>query len=135
MLIFVNTTKNFWGAMNKYRFLTVFLALSGVTLSAFAQSQITAVMGARPTLKAFSDAEGISELPALSVKAIVFPLRVLEVSDQGFVRVKIDDQQVWLDRRQLKMPPDTLEANCLTVNQANANLVAGGMRGANSGCK
>jgi len=121
--------------MNKYRFLTVFLALSGVTLSAFAQSQITAVMGARPTLKAFSDAEGISELPALSVKAIVFPLRVLEVSDQGFVRVKIDDQQVWLDRRQLKMPPDTLEANCLTVNQANANLVAGGMRGANSGCK
>lgn len=103
--------------------------------NASAQGQISAAMGSRTSIKAFSDAEGTQELTPVIVKDITFPMTVYEVSDQGFVRVKINGQQVWLDRKQVKMAPETLEASCLTVNQANAKLVSGGIRGANSGCK
>lgn len=100
-----------------------------------AQGLVTAAMGTRATLKSYVDADGKIESATVNVKGIGFPLKVLEVSETGFVRVTLGDKDVWLDRKQIRIPPDSLEANCLTVNRINANLVSGGTRGANNGCK
>ena len=110
-------------------------ALLVATMRALAQGQVTAAMGSRTVLKAYPDAEGKTESATLNVKDIAFPLQVFEVSDAGFVRVKINGADVWLDRKHVRMPPDTLEVSCATVDIANAKLVSGGIRGANAGCK
>lgn len=100
-----------------------------------AQGVVTAAMGTRVALKAFTDADGKSETTPLSVKDITFPLKIFEISDSGFVRVKVLDKDVWLDRTQIRIPPESLQVNCLTVDKSSANLVTAGIRGANSGCK
>ena len=118
---------------NSKYFLVSTLLLSA--LGAHAQGMVTAAMGARTVLKAYPDAEGRSEPATLNVKDISFPLRVFEISEAGFVRVKVGDADVWLDRKQVRMPPISLEVSCSTVDTANAKLVSGGSRGANTGCK
>ncbi|MBT3067308.1 hypothetical protein [Rhodoferax sp. U11-2br] len=111
------------------------LLLCVLAANVSAIERIEAAMGSRTSIKAFSDAEGKQELVPVSIKDVLVSPEVYEISDQGFVRVKVNGQQVWLDRKQLKIKPETLEASCLTVNQANAKLVSGGIRGANEGCK
>jgi len=110
-------------------------ALLAAAFGAGAQGQVTAAMGARTVLKAYPDAEGKSEPVTLNVKDIAFPLQVFEISEAGFVRVKVEGADVWLDRKHVRMPPATLEVSCATVDTANAKLVSGGIRGANAGCK
>lgn len=104
-------------------------------LGAHAQGFVTAPMGSRTALKAYPDADGKSEPATLHVKDITFPLQVFEISDAGFVRVKVGGADVWLDRKQVRMPPVSLEVTCATVDASNAKLVSGGIRGANAGCK
>lgn len=115
--------------------LTLIACLFGIVLSASAQGFVTSAMGTRTVLKGYPDADGKGESAPLSVKDISFPLKVFEVSEAGFVRVKIADTDVWLDRKQIRIPPESMVATCLTVDRANAALVSGGIRGANSGCK
>ena len=91
-------------------------ALLVATMGALAQGQVTAAMGSRTVLKAYPDAEGKTEPATLNVKDIAFPLQVFEVSDAGFVRVKINGADVWLDRKHVRMPPATLEVSCATVD-------------------
>lgn len=99
------------------------------------QGLVTAAMGTRTALKAYSDADGKGQPSMLNVKDITFPLKIFEISEAGFVRVKVDNADVWLDRKQVRVPPESLAVSCLTVDQASANLVTAGIRGANSGCK
>lgn len=108
----------------------IFLAAFG----AQAQGMVTAPMGTRSELKAYADADGKSAPATLYVKDITFPLKIFETSEEGLVRVKVAEKDVWLDRKQIRIPPELL-ANCLTVDHKNANQVSGGIRGANSGCK
>ena len=96
---------------------------------------VTAAMGARTVVKAYPDAVGSNEPTILNVKDILFPLQVFEISEAGFVRVKIGGADYWLDRKQVRIPPSSLEVSCSTVDTANAKLVSGGIRGANTGCK
>jgi hypothetical protein len=110
-------------------------ALLLAALGAQAQGTVTAAMGTRTVLKAFVDADGKTESTPLNVKDINFPLQVFEISEAGFLRVKVGGADVWLDRKQVRMPPESLEVSCTTVNVANAKLVSGGIRGANTGCK
>lgn len=109
--------------------------LMAAAISAQGQGMVTSAMGTRVVLKAYADADGKSELALLNVKDITFPLKIFEISETGFIHVKVSSQDVWLDRKQVRIPPETLVASCLTVDQANANLVTAGIRGANSGCK
>ncbi|NMM06829.1 hypothetical protein [Polaromonas sp.] len=104
-------------------------------ISVQAQGMVTAAMGTRAVLKAYTDADGKSETASLNVKDISFPLKIFEISEQGFVHVKVASQDVWLDRKQIRIPPESLEVSCLTVDRTNANLVTAGIRGANAGCK
>jgi hypothetical protein len=99
-----------------------------------AQDIVIAAMGTRTVLKAYADADGKSELPPLSVKDISFPLKIYETAASGFVHVKVAGQDVWLDRKQVRIPPESLTVSCITKDQANTKLVAAGVRGANSGC-
>ena len=108
-------------------FLTIF--------GAQAQGMVTSAMGTRSELKAYLDADGKSAPATLYVKDITFPLKVFETSEAGLVRVKVAEKDVWLDRKQVRIPPEALIANCRTVDQRNADQVSGGIRGANSGCK
>lgn len=112
-----------------------FVLLMAAAFGVHAQGVVTAAMGTRVALKAFTDADGKSETAPLSVKDITFPLKIFEVSDSGFVRVKVANKDVWLDRTQIRIPPESLHVNCLTVDKSSANLVTAGIRGANSGCK
>ena len=100
-----------------------------------AQGMVTSAMGTRSELKAYSDADGKSAPVTLYVKDITFPLKVFETSEAGLVRVKFAENDVWLDRKQVRIPPEIKEANCTNVNQKNIAMVSGGIRGANSGCK
>ncbi len=109
--------------------------LMTVAFGAYAQGMVTSAIGTRVVLKAYQDAEGKSEIAPLNVKDIAFPLKIFEISDAGLVHVKVASQDVWLDRKQIRIPPESLEVSCLTVDRTNANLVAAGIRGANSGCK
>jgi hypothetical protein len=109
--------------------------LMAAAFGAQAQGMVTAAMGTRTVLKAYMDADGKSETTPLKVKDISFPLKIFEVSDTGFVHVKVASQDVWLDRTQIRIPPESLEVSCLTVDRSSANLVTAGIRGANSGCK
>ncbi|MDD2880107.1 MAG: hypothetical protein PHQ58_06695 [Rhodoferax sp.] len=104
-------------------------------VSAQAQGMVTAAMGTRTVLKAYTDAEGKSETTALAVKDITFPLKVFEISEAGFVHVKVQSKDVWLDRGQIRIPPESLTVTCTTVDQSSANLTTAGIRGANSACK
>lgn len=113
----------------------LFGLLMVVTVSAQAQGVVTAAMGARVVLKAYTDADGKNETTSLNVKDITFPLKIFEISETGFVHVKVASQDVWLDRKQVRIPPDSLDVSCLTVDKSSANLVSAGIRGANSGCK
>jgi hypothetical protein len=133
MLVFCLGNKT-GGCVNKYRFLAFLLSCLCAS-NVLAQGRISGALGFRTSIKVFSDAEGKQELVPVLVKDVTDSPTVYEISDQGFVRVKVNGQQVWLDRKQVKISLDALEASCLTVNQANANLVSGGIRGANSGCK
>ena len=108
----------------------MFLAVFG----AQAQGMVTAPMGTRSELKAYADADGKSAPATLYVKDITFPLKVFETSEAGLVRVKVAEKDVWLDRKQIRIPPE-LVVSCMNVDQKNAALVSGGIRGANSGCK
>lgn len=103
--------------------------------SAQAQGVVTSAMGTRSELKAYLDAEGKSSTDNLYVKDITFPLKVLETSEAGLVRVRMQGKDVWLDRKQIRIPPESLIVTCATVDQSKASLVASGIRGANSGCK
>jgi hypothetical protein len=109
--------------------------LMAAAFGAQAQGMVTAAMGTRTVLKAYMDADGKSETTPLKVKDITFPLKIFEISDTGFVHVKVASQDVWLDRTQIRIPPESLEVSCLTVDRSSANLVTAGIRGANSGCK
>lgn len=109
--------------------------LASLIFGAQAQGMVTAALGTRAVLKAYPDADGQSDPTPLSVKDLSFPLKVLEISEMGFVRVKVAGKDVWLDRKQIRIPPDSIEVSCLTVDRANAGLVSAGIRGANSGCK
>ena len=113
----------------------VFGVLMVAAVSAHAQGLVTAAMGTRAVLKAYADADGKSEPGTLNVKDISFPLKIFEISETGFVHVKIASQDVWLDRKQIRIPPESLAVSCLTVDASSANLVTAGIRGANSGCK
>lgn len=106
-----------------------------IAFGAQAQGMVTSAMGTRSELKAYPDADGKSAPATLFVKDIPFPLKVFEISEAGLVRVKIAEKDIWLDRKQIRIPPETLTVNCTTVDQKNATLVSGGIRGANSGCK
>ena len=112
-----------------------FGVLMTAVIGAQGQSMVTAAMGTRAVLKAYADADGKSEPSLLNVRDITFPLRIFEISGTGFVHVKVANQDVWLDRKQVRIPPESLTVSCLTVDKAKANLVTGGIRGANSGCK
>lgn len=109
--------------------------LMAAAINAQAQGMVTAAMGTRTAIKAYLDAEGKIEAMPLAVKDITFPLKIFEVSESGFIHVKVASQDVWLDRKQIRIPPESLEVSCLTVDRTNANLVSAGIRGANSGCK
>jgi hypothetical protein len=95
---------------------------------------VTAAMGTRSELKAYADADGKSAPATLYVKDITFPLKVFETSEAGLVRVKVAEKDVWLDRKQIRIPPE-LVVNCTNVDWKNAPIVSGGIRGANAGCK
>lgn len=110
------------------------IGLLATAISA-AALQVTGPIGTRTTLKVYEDADGKSELASVSVKDITFPITAFEISDRGFVRVKLDGKQVWLDKGQLRIPPESMEATCITANRADAGVTPGGLRGANSGCK
>ena len=114
------------------------LAYGCLILSFFgaqAQGVVTAAMGIRTEIKAYSDADGKSSPETVQVKDITFPLKVFETSEAGLVRVKITDKYVWLDRKQIRIPPESITVSCTNVDRANASLVSAGIRGANSGCK
>ncbi len=111
------------------------LLASMLAFSVSAQDFVTSALGKRTTLSVYSTADGSGERQQIELKDIVFPIKVFETSDAGYLRVKLAGKDVWLDRKQVKVPPERLESTCLTVNRANANLVAGGIRGANEGCK
>lgn len=109
--------------------------LMAAAIGAQAQGMVTAAMGTRNVLKTYMDADGKSETTPLTVKDITFPLKVFEISEAGFVHVKVQSKDIWLDRKQIRIPPESLEVSCLTVDQSSANLTTAGIRGANSGCK
>ncbi len=109
--------------------------LMAAAIGAQGQGMVTSAMGTRAVLNAYADADGKSEPSLLNVRDITFPLKIFEISETGFVHVKVANQDVWLDRKQVRIPPESLAVSCLTVDQANANLVTAGIRGANSGCK
>lgn len=112
---------------------TVFFLMTAI--AAHAQGQVTSAMGKRKVLTAYADAGGTKEITQLNVADIAFPLNIFEVSDAGYVHVKISGQTIWLDRKQIRIPPESLEVSCLTVDRTNLNLQAGATRGANAGCK
>lgn len=120
--------------MPNLKYITLGL-LMAAAVSVQAQGMVTAAMGTRTALKAYTDAEGKSETTPLAVKDIVFPLKIFEISESGFVHVKVASRDVWLDRKHIRIPPESLAVSCLTVDQSSANLVTAGIRGANSGCK
>ena len=105
-----------------------------LAFGAHAQGMVTSAMGTRSELKASPDADGKSAPATLYVKEITFPLKVFETSEAGLVRVKVAGKDVWLDRKQIRIPPELI-VTCTNVDHANASLVSGGIRGANSGCK
>jgi len=109
--------------------------LSAIAINAAAEMQVIGAMGSRTAIKTYEDADGKTELAPVSVKNITFPLTVFEVSERGFVRVKLEDKQTWLNKEQVSIPPESLEATCLTANRADAGVTPGGLRGANAGCK
>jgi hypothetical protein len=110
---------------------TLLFSAAGVV----AEAQVAGPRGARTSLKVFEDADGKIELPAVNVKSLTFPITVFETSDHGFVRVKLDGKQVWLNTEQVRIPPESIEATCLTASRADAGITPGGLRGANAGCK
>lgn len=112
-----------------------FSLLMAAAFSVQGQGMVTAAMGTRTALKAYSDADGKSQPALLNVKDISFPLKIFEISEAGLVRVKVENQDVWLDRKQVRVPPESLAVSCLTVDPSTASLVSAGIRGANSGCK
>ena len=105
-----------------------------LAFGAHAQGMVTSAMGTRSELKAYPDADGKSAPGTLYVKDITFPLKVFETSEAGLVRVKVGEKDVWLDRKQIRIPPELI-VTCTNVDHANASMVSGGIRGANSGCK
>ncbi len=109
--------------------------LAVTSASAIAEMQVVGAIGARTALKVFEDADGKIELPPVTVKNISFPLTVYEVSERGFARVKLDGKQVWLNKEQIRIPPESIEATCVTASRADAGVTPGGLRGANAGCK
>lgn len=109
--------------------------LVATAVSVQAQGLVTAAMGTRTLLKAYLDADGKSETTPLAVKDITFPLKVFETSEAGFVHVRVQTKDIWLDRKQIRIPPESLTVTCTTVDQSSANLTTAGIRGANSGCK
>jgi hypothetical protein len=111
-----------------------FGCLLAAAFGAQAQGMVTSAMGTRSELKAYADADGKSIPATLSVKDITFPLKIFETSEAGLVRVKVAEKDVWLDRKQIRIPPELI-VTCTNVDQKNATLVSGGIRGANSGCK
>ena len=110
------------------------LILSILGSHVHAQGMVTSAMGARSELKAYPDADGKSAPATLYVKDITFPLKVFETSEAGFVRVKVAEKDICLDSKQILIPPELI-VTCTNVDQKNATLVSGGIRGANSGCK
>lgn len=113
----------------------VLLFASMLAFSVGAQEFVTSALGKRTTLSMYSTSDGSGERQQIELKDIAFPLKIFETSDAGYLRVKLAGKDVWLDRKQVKVPPEKLESSCLTVNRANASLVSGGIRGANEGCK
>lgn len=136
MTVFSDIASTFFAGIHMQCFrLTFALCFGFMSLLCHAQGVVTSALGARTVLKSYSSPDSKSEGLPIAVQDITFPLKVYETSDNGFLRVKIGSKDIWLDRRTVRIPAESLEANCLTVNRANANLVSGGIRGANEGCK
>jgi hypothetical protein len=111
------------------------IALLMSAAGAAAEVQVVGPRGTRTSLKVFEDADGKTELATVSVKNLTFPITVYETSERGFVRVKLDGKQVWLNTEQVRIPAGDIPAECLTVSRADAGVTTAGLRGANAGCK
>lgn len=92
------------------------------------------VTAKRLQIKTFSDAEGKQKTAPISTVSLGFPLQIYEQSQAGYVRVKVASQSVWLDPDELVID-STLQAKCLVSSDKGTAPMAGGLRGANEGCK
>lgn len=92
------------------------------------------VTAKRIQIKTFADAEGKQKTAPVSTVSLIFPLQIYEQSQAGYVRVKVASQSVWLDPDELVID-STLQAKCLVSSDKGAAPMAGGLRGANEGCK
>lgn len=92
------------------------------------------VTAKRTQVKAYSDAEGKQKTTPISTASIAFPLQIYEQSSAGYIRVKVANQSVWLDPDELVIDT-TLQAKCLVSSDKGVAPMAGGLRGANEGCK
>ncbi|WP_287468457.1 hypothetical protein [Hydrogenophaga sp.] len=98
------------------------------------REEIVGVKGERPSVAAFANADGTGPLPAVPAAAFTQKLKVFETSpDQRFVRVKLDGQDLWLDRRALRLNAE-VNAACLEVASSFNAPPAGAARGANGNC-